>query len=100
MCFFCHKVLHETLPLVPFVYKYPGCMEARYLTRLAMRKPVKTNKQTKHYVKRPLLVFGQVVLGPLKVLKEQPVLLKKRVTSISEYLPKIKNSLQLACSLA
>lgn len=46
------------------------------------------------------LVFGHEVRGPLKVLKEHLVTPEKGVKSIPEYVAKLKDRLQLACSLA
>ncbi|KAI3376797.1 hypothetical protein L3Q82_000078 [Scortum barcoo] len=46
------------------------------------------------------LVFGHEVRGPLKVLKEHLVMPKTSVKSIPEYVTKLKDRLQLACSLA
>ncbi len=46
------------------------------------------------------LVFGHEVRGPLKVLKEQLVIPETRVKSIPEYVTKLKDRLQIACSLA
>lgn len=44
-------------------------------------------------------VFGHEVWGPLKVLKEHLVTPEKRTLSIREYVTKVKDHLQLACSL-
>lgn len=46
------------------------------------------------------LVFGREVRGPLKVLKEQLIIPELKVKSIPEYVAKLKERLQLACSLA
>ncbi|XP_030271730.1 uncharacterized protein LOC115581049 isoform X3 [Sparus aurata] len=46
------------------------------------------------------LVFGHQVRGPLKVLKEQLVTLETKVKSIPEYVAKLRDHLQQACSLA
>ena len=46
------------------------------------------------------LVFGHEVRGPLKVLKEQLVTPETKVKSIPEYVAKLRDRLQQACSLA
>lgn len=46
------------------------------------------------------LVFRHEVRGPLKVLKEQLVIPETRVKSIPEFVTKLKDRLQIACSLA
>lgn len=46
------------------------------------------------------LVFGHEVRGPLTVLKEHLVIPERVVKSIPEYVAKLKERLQLACSLA
>ena len=46
------------------------------------------------------LVFGHEVRGPLKVLKEHLIMPERRVNSIPEYVTKLKDRLQRACSLA
>lgn len=46
------------------------------------------------------LAFGHEVRGPLKVLKEQLVTLESRVKNTPEYVAKLRDCLQQACSLA
>lgn len=46
------------------------------------------------------LVFGHEVRGPFKMLKEQLESPTKKVTRVSEYVDKLRNRLQRACSLA
>lgn len=46
------------------------------------------------------LVFGHEVRGPLKVLKEHLVTPRKEVAHIPQYVARLKDCLQLACSLA
>lgn len=45
-------------------------------------------------------MFGYKVRGPLKVLKKQLVSLSRTVKSIPEYVTKMRDCLQSACSLA
>lgn len=46
------------------------------------------------------LIFGHEVRGPLTVLKEQLVVPEQKVRSIPDYVHKLKERLQLTCSLA
>lgn len=82
LCKFCHesqKDWDEGVPLVLFA------------TREAVQESLGFSPAE--------LVLGHEVRGPLKVLKEQLVIPETRVKSIPEYVTKLKDRLQIACSL-